>query len=234
MLTISIIIPTYNEAATICDLVSFIRKNSKDVVQEIFVVDGRSEDDTIILAKQAGAMVLLSPIRNRAAQMNVGAQQATGSVLYFVHADVQLLSSFVDDIQEAIHQGYNSGCYRYIFDTSRIMLRANSYLTRFDRMLMMRGGDQTLFIEKKVFNALHGFDEYYSLMEDYDFIIRLRKNYSFKVIQKDIVVSARKYETNSWLRVQFANLFIFTMFRLKRSPESMRMMYKKLLNYRIP
>ena len=204
------------------------------MVHEIFVVDSGSEDDTIVMAKQAGAMVLQSPVRSRAAQMNVGARQATGSVLYFVHADVKLLPSFVDDIQAAVNQGFDSGCFRYIFDSRKLLLKLNAYFTRFDRMLMMRGGDQTLFIKQEVFKALHGFDEYYSIMEDYDFIIRLRKNNSFKVIQKDVIVSARKYETNSWLRVQFANLVIFTMFRLKRLPESMRMMYKKLLNYRIP
>ncbi len=231
-MTISVIIPTFNEASTIASLVSFVYINSRGLVNDVFVVDGGSDDETVTLAQQAGAVVLHSSLKSRAAQMNLGAKNATGSVLYFVHADVQLVPSFAEDIKKAIQLNFDSGCYRYIFDSKKKILKFNSYFNQFDTLLMMRGGDQTLFVKQTVFSALNGFDEYYSIMEDYDFIIRLRKKYSFKVIQKDIVVSARKYETNSWIRVQFANVFILIMFRLKRSPESMRMMYKKLLNYR--
>jgi hypothetical protein len=69
-------------------------------------------------------------------------------------------------------------------------------------------------------------------MEDYDFLIRIRKRHSFRIIQKDLVVSARKYETNSWLRVQFANLSVFIMFFFRRSPADMKQIYKILLTYR--
>jgi len=231
-MTFSVIIPTINEAASIASLVTFIRENSAGANCEIVVVDGGSDDNTVKLAEQAGALVLHSSKKGRAAQMNLGSKHTTGSILYFVHADVQIPSSFMDDIQLTIQKGYDAGCYRYVFDSNKEILKVNAYFTRFDGLLMMRGGDQTLFVRREVFNTLKGFNEYYSIMEDYDFIIRLRKNHSFKIIQKDVIVSARKYETNSWLRVQFANLFIFILFRLERSPESMRMMYNKLLNYR--
>jgi GT2 family glycosyltransferase len=97
---------------------------------------------------------------------------------------------------------------------------------------MCRGGDQTLFVTKSVFEDLDGFNEYYSIMEDYDFIIRLRQKFKFKIIPKDITVSARKYKTNSWLRVQVANLTVFLMFFLQQHPERMRSVYKKMLKYR--
>ena len=163
---------------------------------------------------------------------NLGAKYATGKLLYFVHADVKLIPSFAGDIIQAVNEGFDSGCYRYVFDSDNKMLRINGYFTRFDR-IMCRGGDQTLFVTKTVFDALGGFDEHFTIMEDYDFIIRLRKQYSFKIIPKNIKVSARKYETNSWLRVQLANLIVFIMFFLKRSPEQMKSVYKKMLDYRI-
>lgn len=230
-MTISVIIPTLNEEQNISKRIDFIQQFGREEVVEIIVVDGQSTDETRSLAAEAGAKVLIGPTQSRAAQMNHGARHASGEVLYFVHADVKLIHSFVQDIQDVIHGGYAAGCYRYRFDVDKIMLKVMAFFTRFDR-IMCRGGDQTLCIKKEVFLALKGFDEYYTIMEDYDFIIRLKKNHKFKVIQKEVVVSARKYEMNSWFRVQSANLIIFIMFFLKRPPDQMKKMYKKLITYR--
>ena len=229
-MTISVIIPTFNEAENITELVTFIRQLECKQVVEILVVDGGSTDATIAQAQKAGAVAILSNHRSRAIQMNLGAKHAVGDILYFVHADVKLLPSFVDDIMEALAQGFESGCYRYIFDSDKFLLKLNAYFTRF-RPIMCRGGDQTLFVGKSIFNDLGGYDESYAIMEDYDFIIRLRKKYTFKIIQKDILVSARKYETNSWFRVQIANLSVFIMFFFRRSPNEMKQIYKILLTY---
>lgn len=228
---ISVIIPTWNEVNNIGPLVKFIYDHASDSIAEIIVVDAGSQDDTAAIATNAGAKVVSCQYKCRAMQMNVGAKYATGELLYFIHADIKLIQSFADDILQAVKEGFDSGCYRYVFDSDRKMLWINGYFTRFDR-IMCRGGDQTLFVIKTVFERLGGFNEYFTIMEDYDFIIRIRKQYSFKIIPKNIVVSARKYETNSWIRVQLANLTVFIMFFLKRPPEQMRAVYKKLLDYR--
>lgn len=228
---ISVIIPTLNEAASIAQLVLFAFQHSKGHVAEVIVVDAGSTDGTVSLAKEAGAQTLANAPRSRAMQMNEGARHATGDILYFIHADVKLVSSFVEDILCAISEGFDAGCYRFKFDSPKVMLRINSYCTRFHG-IMSRGGDQTLFITRTLFIQLDGFDEYYSIMEDFDLIKRIWKHGKFKVIPKSVVVSARKYEQNSWLRVQLANLTVFMMFFLKRNPEQMKLAYKKMLDYR--
>lgn len=162
--------------------------------------------------------------------MNAGAQVAKGNVLYFVHADVELLPTFTSDIKEALAQNYQAGCYRYIFDSNKRILKINAYFTRF-KSLMCRGGDQTLFVTKAVFNELSGYNEYYAVMEEYDFIRRLSRKHSFRIIPKNVIVSARKYDRNSWLRVQVVNLFTFIMFFLGRNPLDIKKTYSKLLNY---
>lgn len=230
-MNISVVIPTLNESANIAQLIKFIREFGGAEIIDIVVSDAESADNTCDLASAAGAIVLQCPRLGRAAQMNFGARQAKGDILYFVHADVQLVPGFVQDIKDSVDKGFDAGCYRYRFDSDKFMLKMMAFFTRFDG-IMCRGGDQTLFVKRKVFETLGGFDEYYSIMEDYDFILRLRRNHKFRIIQKDIIVSARKYETNSWFRVQSANLIIFIMFFLKRSPESMKKMYKRLLTYR--
>lgn len=228
---LSIIIPTYNEAANIAGLVKDLFSCARDREIEVIVSDAGSKDATMEVALKAGAIVLQSPKPGRAAQMNYASRFATGDVMYFVHADVGINPDYFKDIENAVSNGFDAGCYRFRFDSDRAILKINSYFTRFNR-LMCRGGDQTLFVTRKLFDQLNGFNEYYTIMEDYDIIIRIWKIARFKIIPKEVVVSARKYQDNSWLRVQIANLTAFTMFYLKREPASIALKYKSMLDYR--
>lgn len=228
---VSIIIPVLNEAENITRLVNRLKNCGEQYVKDLLVVDGGSEDDTVALAEKAGAKVLVSPRKGRAAQMNYGAAHSQGDILYFVHGDTLPPECYMDEIIKAVEENYPIGCFRFKFDSNHLLLKINSYFTRFDR-LWCRGGDQSLFITRSLFNELNGFRDDYKIMEDYDIIIRARKNHPFKIIPKNILVSARKYETNPYLRVQLSNLIVFNMYRLGYSQEVMANTYKKLLNYR--
>ncbi len=229
---ISIIIPAVDEASIIARAVLQFTQHPHSSFLEVIVVDGGSRDQTKEVALEAGAKVIESPKRNRAAQMNLGAWSAKFPLLYFVHADVQVPKSFCDDIFLSINNGFESGCYRSDFESYPGLMRLNAYMTRF-KLLTFRGGDQTLFITKSAFDKLNGFDEYYTIMEDYDFIARLWKaKIPFELIQKDVVISVRKYEKNSWLRVQIANGIAMFLFKQKKSPEVIKKYYRKFLNYR--
>ncbi len=230
---ISVIIPTFNEEKNIGPLVEYLRNEGGHTLQEIIVADGGSQDKTAELAQKAGAVVVVSPKKGRAAQMNYGVSFATAEILYFVHADARPPKSFVADIQAAVGEGYFSGCYRFRFDSDKTILKLNNYLTHLN-ILTARGGDQTLFITRRLFDELDGFDEYYVIMEEYDLLRRLwgKNRKVFKIIPKDVFVSARKYDTNSWARVQLANLVAMTLFRCGASPTRIAGTYKKMLNYR--
>jgi rSAM/selenodomain-associated transferase 2 len=227
MPTISVIIPTLNEAENIGKLVSFLKQNNGPSLLEIIVVDAfESSDGTENIAAQAGAKVVKSA-KSRAKQMNLGAQTAKGEILYFIHADCLPPKSYITDIQHFIKE-YPIGCYRYRFDSSKLMLQINSFFTRFPP-LWCRGGDETLFVERRVFENLKGFNEHFCIMEEYDFIRRARAEYRFKIIPKNALVSARKYEKNSWLRVQIANFTAMRMFMRGEEPLLIAAQYKEKL-----
>jgi rSAM/selenodomain-associated transferase 2 len=208
---ISVIIPTYNEEENIGGLIDDLQKYGGRALEEIIVVDAPSPDQTAQRAGQAGARVIVSERPGRASQMNAGARIARGDVLYFVHADVRIHPDYAHDIQQALSEGYTLGCYRYQFDSPRMILKLNTFFQRYDR-IWSRGGDQTLFIPKIRFDELGGYCEQHRVMEDYEFIIRARKKFRFKVIPKNIIVSARKYQENSYLRVNFANALVMWMY----------------------
>jgi rSAM/selenodomain-associated transferase 2 len=226
---LSIIIPTYNEAEHIVELIKHLQKASHQNF-EIIVADGGSSDGTCNIVEMLGIKLINAPDKGRALQMNYAAKQAIGDILYFVHADSLPPLTFIDDIEEALSEGFPIGCYRFKFNSNKKILQLNAYFTRFDR-LMCRGGDQSLFITKIIFNELNGYCEQHKVMEDYDIIIRARKKYSFKIIPKDVLVSARKYDQNSYLKVNVANFLVFMMFYAKFDHDRIIKVYKKMLNH---
>ena len=225
---ISIIIPVYNEEENIQKLLPRLTTATESIPCEIIVVDGGSTDRTAERATALGATVLRSPKKGRAHQMNHGYENSTGDILYFVHADTLPPLSFVADIQAALAEGYPLGCYRFEFNSPRKILKLNAYFTRFDKM-WCRGGDQTLFVTRELFAELKGYCSKHYIMEEYDFIARARKNHPFKIMPKAVLVSARKYETNGYLKVQVANLIVFNMYRFGVSQEKMLKFYRSML-----
>lgn len=228
-MTISIIIPTYNEAANIGKLVAYLKKNGGEFVSEIIVADGGSEDDTLHLAKNAGAFAVKSLKKGRGGQMNYGASLATGSILYFVHADVFPPLTFVNDILNAIKEGYSFGRYRMRFNTKKWYLRANEFFTRFD-FFVCYGGDQTLFVSSQLYKESGGFRDDMRIMEDFEFTNRLKKIGKYKIFKKGALISDRKYDTNSWWRVQRANYTIVKMYKKGATQQQMVYQYKKMLH----
>ncbi|HKL14347.1 MAG TPA: TIGR04283 family arsenosugar biosynthesis glycosyltransferase [Balneolaceae bacterium] len=225
---LSIIIPAYNEENKISGQVAYLEECSRGFPTEIIVVDGCSTDQTAKKVRSLGYTCLESSGKGRAIQMNTGADYSNGSILYFVHADSRPPETFQQDIRTAIKNGEQAGCYRFTFDSDHPLLKVNAYCTRFDR-LMCRGGDQTLFITRRLFYELDGFRDDYKIMEDFEFIRRLRKRDAFIIIPKDTVVSARKYDENSYLKVNIVNLIVFIMFFLGASQETMVHAYKELI-----
>lgn len=226
---ISIIIPTYNEAASIDKLVGYLLKHGGEQVKEIIISDGGSTDETISLAAKAGARTFISPQKGRAAQMNYGAANTSGSVLYFVHADSFPPVSFASDIIKAVNDGYDFGRYRTKFDSNKFLLKINAWFTRFNWFICY-GGDQTLFITRKLFEQSGGFKNELLIMEEYEFAERLMKQGRYKIFADTALVSARKYEGRSWLQVQLANRKAVKLFKKGASQEEIVKIYKKMLS----
>jgi len=226
---ISVIIPTHNESQNLKVLIPTIFDFGGKYISEVIVADCGSEDNTLEIAKSLGATVIQTNKKSRAHQLNLAAKISKSTIFYFIHADTRPIAGFAEDILEYHIQGKEAGCYRYSFDSNNFLLRINSFFTRFNG-IFTGGGDQTFYITRSLFEKLGGFDEKYTIMEDFDMTRRIRKVSKFHVIPREIRVSARKYERNGWLRVQVANLVAFILFSFNLKPDSIKSLYCNLLN----
>ena len=82
-LSITVVIPTKNEA----DGIALIVQSVKPYADEILVVDGRSTDGTAQVAHQAGARVIQDNGRGKGAAVRLAISEAHGDVLVFIDAD---------------------------------------------------------------------------------------------------------------------------------------------------
>ena len=135
------------------------------------------------------------------------------------------------DLQQAIGEGYDMGRYRTKFDSGKTILMINEWFTRFD-LFMCMGGDQTFFIKHSLFDQCRGFREDLEIMEEFEFCARARKLGKYKIINKPVLISARKYDTNSWFKVQSANYKIIKMYKKGATQTEMVTAYKTMLQYR--
>jgi len=226
--TLSIIIPTYNEAASIGPLLGYLRQHTAGHAVELLVVDGSSPDNTAAVAAAAGATVHQSPRKGRAAQLNYGAAQARGEVLYFLHADSYPPPTFVADIAQALALGYASGCYRLAFDHGHWFLRLSAWTTRFP-FTFLRFGDQSLFVRRALFERLGGYREDLQVMEDQEIVARLRRAGRFRLLPAAVTTSARKYLANGVFKLQGIFTLIVLLYWAGVSQPKLVQVYRRLI-----
>jgi rSAM/selenodomain-associated transferase 2 len=228
-LQVSIIIPTYNEAAAIVSLLGYLRQaTAGEPAPELLVVDGGSTDATVRLARQAGATVLASPRKGRAAQLNYGAQQAQGELLYFLHADSYPPPRFLAEVRQAAGQGYEAGCYRLAFDHPHWFLHFSAWCTRLP-WTAVRFGDQSLFVRRNLFAQIGGYREDLLLMEDQEIVSRLRAHARFRVLPRAVTTSARKYLANGIFRLQGIFTLLVVLYHLGVPQHRLVQLYRRLI-----
>ncbi len=211
---LSIIIPVLNETATIEKLLIHLSENiSGENNWEIILVDGGSSDGTPkkitdFAETQSISFHLTTSEKGRAKQMNKGARKASGEIFYFLHADSFPPKNFDKYIISEVEKGNPAGCFRMKFDSNHWWLKLIGWFTKFS-WRACRGGDQTQFITKQLFEEIGGFDETYIIYEDNILINELYKRKKFVVIQHWLRTSARRYKQKGVWNLQYHFVVIY-------------------------
>jgi rSAM/selenodomain-associated transferase 2 len=220
--TISIIIPTLNEEKYVLSAIRSAKQPPRKY--EIIVVDGGSTDDTVKVA-QAYAVVIISP-RGRAVQMNAGARHSTGDILLFLHADSCLPPDALANLEQVMADPQIAGgTFTLRFDHPKWRLRLIAFFSRF-KFRYFHYGDQGIFVRRDIFEQLGGFKEI-PIMEDLDFLRRLRARGRVALIKLPITTSARRFLGNGILRHQLLNIFLVILYLLGAKPQALSRWYER-------
>lgn len=223
-MNISIIIPTFNEATTICDLAASLAGLRGEF--EVVVADGGSTDETVRLAHECGWRVIEAP-RGRGQQMNAGAELATGDVLLFLHADTRLPDDALKLIEETLHDAkVCGGNFSLVFDGGTREARWLKKLYPFLRLGGMCYGDSAIFIRRSVFEALGGYRDY-PIFEDCDLYWRMRRTGKFVRLPVAATTSARRFE-GRFVRTFALWVMMQILYWLGADPNWLGRMYKPL------
>ncbi len=227
MTTLSVIIPTYQEVSTIGEQITRLFRSAETPQElELIIADGGSTDGTIPEAERQGVQVIRSTKRGRSVQMNTGAYFATGGIFYFLHADSRPPENFDTAVRKAVERGKEVGCFRMRFDRDHPLLRFFGWFTRF-RHNLCRGGDQSLFITRGLFERIGGYDPSLTIMEDIDIVKRAKRASPFHVLPAEVITSARRYERNGIYRLQFLFTMIHILYWCGCSDEKILLFYLK-------
>ncbi len=224
---LSIIIPVKNEQDHLPALLRTIKSQTYHDY-EIIVADAHSTDDTVKIAKAAGAKVveggMPGPGRNR------GAVHATGEIIAFFDADVELPGRrFLADclaemdrkkldiatckvkprsrkpIDKALHEAYNA----FVVVTEKIRPHAPGFC---------------ILVRRHVHEGIKGFDEQVVFAEDHDYVQRaVKNNAQFGVLRSHpIAVSVRRLEKDGRLAIAlkyiFGEMYMLTKGSFKEMP----------------
>lgn len=142
----------------------------------------------------------VSAPRGRASQMNAGGAISRGRWLLFLHADSELPRDWLEVIAEADAHAYVAGAFAFGLDSRDWRARAIEFGVRLRVAIFgLPYGDQGLFVRRDTFATLEGYRDL-PLMEDVDFMRRVKKAGRLLMSRSVVSTSARRWELDGWLR----------------------------------
>lgn len=200
---LSVIIPTLNEAQELprC-LAALTRQQDSRFEIERIVVDGGSTDDTLEIARKAGADRLLEIKAGRGRQLAAGAAAATGSVYLFLHADCRLPEGAMRRIEHTLGPEPFRGetCAGAFHVRHEWSTDAGPWVRRFVPLADKRShrtrypyGDQAVFLTADAYARCGGMPEQ-PLMEDLAFAKRIAALGPLAILPLEVRTSARRFE----------------------------------------
>ena len=183
----------------------------------------------------------------RGVQLNAGAARAAGRWLWFVHADSTLPAGFPaifrqldgggaeigrtaeggPDAAVAADAEVVGGSFRFALDSAAWQARLCERGVALRVALFgLPYGDQGLFVRRAVFERMGGFRPI-PLMEDVEFVGRLKREGRIQHLKMKIVTSARRWERDGWWRRTRGNLGLLALYYVGVSPEHLARRYER-------
>jgi glycosyltransferase involved in cell wall biosynthesis len=235
----SIVIPTLNEERYLPQLLlDLCRQTFRNF--EVTIVDARSEDQTVLKARQfqnrfERFRIVESDKRNVSHQRNLGVQTARGDWLIFFDADNRLPRDFLYEIRAWIEQGKPDLLSTWFKpDSEDLLFKTIVLLSNITIALRKNTGSPVIreafvCVNKQAFLQLQGFNETVPLREGSELLKRAyQANLQFRLYRKPtFVCSYRRVRKQGVMRTFLRSLQIELVKLVchRISEETSRMMY---------
>ncbi|PYK02651.1 MAG: glycosyl transferase [Verrucomicrobia bacterium] len=223
---ISIIVPVLNEGERLRPFLEHLRERAPSA--EVILVNAVGSQTVSERAVALCDRVLTSG-RGRAAQMNAGANAASGEVFWFVHADCQVPPGCLEEITRALQdRKVVGGCFRIRFQRRKLIYRVsdaggNLAVELFGRCY----GDHGIFCRREDFFAVGGYPNV-PLLEDAEYYRLLRQRGRTRQLASKIVPSPRRYEEIGPYRLTAAFFFLSALYILRVPISTIARLYERL------
>lgn len=205
---VSVVIPVRNDAAALARTLDHL--DDVGIASAIEIVVGASGDpDSTARAIGGRARSVWPGGSTRAALMNAAAAEATGDILFFLHADSLPPPDAIASIVRALaDETVIGGAFEHQFDECAWSLRAISLMNRVRyRLTRNYYGDQGMFVRAETFRQLGGFKDC-ALMEDLDLSQRLKRVGRTVLVRTPLRTSGRRFVARGPWRTFFVIVWL--------------------------
>jgi rSAM/selenodomain-associated transferase 2 len=194
-ISVSVIIPVYNETAHLEKSLRGLFASLDNDSVEVIVCDGGSTDNSVQIARHFPCQIVTSQ-PGRAQQMNTASQLAQGDWILFLHADSQLPEHWTDQLHKDQHWGF----FPVQLSGDRWFFRIiENFINLRSRYSQVATGDQALFFRRSFFSSLQGFP-LIPIMEDIAISKKARHLHKPRVATHPVVTSSRRWEQNGIIK----------------------------------
>ncbi len=225
--SISVIIPVCNEPPEILNNINALIE--LDGIAEVIVVDA-SQDHL-----RASARKILQPTiqlihtnqPGRASQMNLGAQSASGDIVWFLHADTSPPADAASLIRRSVSPASPWGRFDVCFDSTAQRMKLIAFAMNLRSSLSrICTGDQAIFVEQGVFRELGGYPDI-AIMEDIALSKSLKRVGRMNRIRTPVTTSARRWEHHGYVRTIVLMWLMRLLYWLGVSPAKLARLYRQ-------
>jgi glycosyltransferase involved in cell wall biosynthesis len=194
---VSIIIPALNEEMVLPRLLDSIKAQDFDSY-EVIVADAHSTDRTREVAAEYGCRIVDGGLP--AVGRNAGAAEAQGEFLFFLDADVVLPKGFIRNVYNEMQDRYIDLATCEIRPLSdhrldRVLHRMINLAVLLNLRMDPKAFGFCIFVTRRLFRRIDGFDETIYVAEDNDFVKRASEFSSLRYLRSaHIRVSIRRFE----------------------------------------
>jgi GT2 family glycosyltransferase len=149
-------------------------------------------------------------------------------VLLFLHGDTRLPEQFENKVLTALtRKGVSAGAFTLGIDSNDWGLRFIERVANWRaRLFKMPYGDQALFVSRQLFFEIGGFADY-PIMEDFEFVRRLKKKGAIAILPESVKTSPRRWQNFGIFKTWLLNQIIVVAYFIGIPPRRLAFWYRR-------